>query len=229
VPHCDTAQIAATQLPAFPTAPNGTQIVPTCQFAPPYNDEYLMWPCNGSGGCVGWPRMSYSPLTNELYVCAHLESTAVETVSTTSPQTTAINVGVDAAGSNTPGEGGTVSAIRLDNNSMAWQVQYMQSPDGDCYSGTLSTAGGLLFTASRGDGSIPNVESLPAGAPPFGGFIYAYDAKTGKELWKWQAPDYIQSPPVTYSVSGKQYVAELVMNTIASGQRQELTVFSLNH
>ena len=59
-------------------------------------------------------------------------------------------------------------------------------------SGTLATAGGLVF-AGELDGT-------------FG----AYDAKTLKELWSFNVGTGINAPAVTYAVNGKQFVAVLV-------------------
>jgi glucose dehydrogenase len=55
--------------------------------------------------------------------------------------------------------------------------------------GALATAGGLVFT---GEGN---------------GLFKAYDARSGKVLWQFQAGAGCNAPPVTYSVDGKQYVA----------------------
>ena len=60
-------------------------------------------------------------------------------------------------------------------------------------SGTLATAGGLLFHGE-----------------PDGNF-QAYDAKTGTRLWQWQTGAGADAPAVTYEIDGVQYVA------IASG------------
>ena len=61
------------------------------------------------------------------------------------------------------------------------------------YSGTLSTAGGLVFIALL-DGTIA-----------------AYDDTTLDELWKINVGSGFTAPPMTFEVNGKQYVA------IASG------------
>ena len=59
------------------------------------------------------------------------------------------------------------------------------------FSGMLVTKGGVLFT---GD---------------LRGRFLAYDAKTGKELWKFQTGSGINASPITYELDGKQYVAIL--------------------
>jgi len=86
-----------------------------------------------------------------------------------------------------PGEQqyGTFTAIDLNTGKRAWQVKTDQPMIG----GALATAGNLVFTG-EGDGHFN-----------------AYDAKTGKQLWTFQAGAGCNAPPVTYTVDGKQYVA----------------------
>ena len=58
--------------------------------------------------------------------------------------------------------------------------------------GTLTTAGNLVFQGS-GDG-----------------YVTAYDATTGKQLWRFSAGLGIIAPPISYSAGGRQYVSVLV-------------------
>ena len=53
----------------------------------------------------------------------------------------------------------------------------------------LTTAGGLVF---GGDWDRN---------------VYAYDARTGKVLWKTRLPTSAQGFPISYAVNGRQYVA----------------------
>jgi len=57
------------------------------------------------------------------------------------------------------------------------------------WAGTLTTASGLLFTGTSD------------------GYFKAFDAKTGKELWKFQTGSGIVSVPVTWEQDGEQYLA----------------------
>jgi alcohol dehydrogenase (cytochrome c) len=59
------------------------------------------------------------------------------------------------------------------------------------YSGTLSTAGGLVFTGFT-DGTLA-----------------VYDDATLQQLWKINVGDGFNAPPMTFEVNGKQYVAIL--------------------
>jgi len=220
--HCPTQQQAATAIPGFPTAPNGTPIVPTCPYAPSYNDAYALWGPYFALGGTDYPRMSYSPQTNDLYVCANVTMQATENRSPTDYHQNYITTGTVPAA----GWAGSVTAVNMATNKMDWQKQWMAEKDGACYSGILSTAGGLVFTASKGN-STASVATLNSRGTAYGGYVYALDAKTGQELWAWQNEDQIQAPPITYMYKGKQYVAIYVEGKVATGQRDKLTVFSL--
>lgn len=228
VPMCYTPELMKEKFPtSYPTAPNNTPMVPTCPFAPPYNDAYLTWGQIGSGGGIGWPPTSYDPQTNDLYICAQVQAAGHENLSPVDWHQQAISVGSDTTGLGVFGWAGTMAALNMGTNKIDWMVKYNQKPDGDCYSGTLSTAGGLVFVGSRADESVADpLNTLPIGTK-FGGFIYAYDAKTGKQLWSWQADDLIQAPGTTYSIKGKQYLAWLVQGHQGRERDARLTVFAL--
>lgn len=72
-------------------------------------------------------------------------------------------------------------------------------------SGTLSTASGLLFTGVAGFGPTGNVVN---------GDFYALDANTGQLLWRRVLPGGVNGGPISYSVSGRQYVAVNAANTL---------------
>ncbi|OCC23762.1 alcohol dehydrogenase [Croceicoccus estronivorus] len=71
----------------------------------------------------------------------------------------------------------------------AWRVPYPTIRGGG---GTLSTAGGLLFQG-RATGEFK-----------------ALDARTGKELWSFDAQTAVMTNPITYRIDGKQYVSVIV-------------------
>ena len=70
-----------------------------------------------------------------------------------------------------------------------WSVELPTPSNG----GVLSTAAGLVF-----QGTV-------------GGDLVAYDAATGKDLWRRNVKGGIMAPPVTYQIDGEQYL------TVASG------------
>ena len=101
---------------------------------------------------------------------------------------------------------------------MGWQYESMATGNGVCYSGSLSTAGNLAFTAFKGESDLA---AAPRSPPPVrrpgstaagnaaltatndpqgttqqgagtdltpGGNFDAFDATTGKILWTWGIP-----------------------------------------
>ncbi len=80
---------------------------------------------------------------------------------------------------------GRLAAVNLDNGKIAWKADTDQPLMG----GVLATAGNLVFT---GEGN---------------GHFNAYDARNGKKLWSFQCGAGVNSPPVSYEIGGKQYIA----------------------
>ncbi|NUB14807.1 PQQ-binding-like beta-propeller repeat protein, partial [Azospirillum brasilense] len=79
---------------------------------------------------------------------------------------------------------GVLRAIDPTTGKVAWE----HKEELPLWSGTLATAGGLVFTGT-GDG-----------------YVKAFDAKSGAELWKFQTGSGIISSPVTWELDGVQYV-----------------------
>jgi alcohol dehydrogenase (cytochrome c) len=82
---------------------------------------------------------------------------------------------------------GHIKAIDIANKKVVWDVPSSLP----LFAGMLVTKGGVLFTGDQR------------------GRLLAYDAKTGKELWKFQTGSGINASPMTYELDGKQYVAVL--------------------
>ncbi len=80
---------------------------------------------------------------------------------------------------------GRLVAVNIDTGKVAWGVKTPEPLIG----GVLATAGGLVF---NGEGN---------------GWFKAFDAKTGKELWRYNCGAGVNAPAVSYTVKGKQYVA----------------------
>jgi PQQ-dependent dehydrogenase (methanol/ethanol family) len=80
---------------------------------------------------------------------------------------------------------GLFTALNLGTGKKAWQVKVPQPMMG----GALATAGGLVFT---GEGN---------------GNFNAYDSRTGKLLWQFQAGAGCNSAPMTYQFKNEQFIA----------------------
>ncbi len=112
---------------------------------------------------------------------------------------------------------GMLSAVDMVEGKIRWQVplgsmqdfggkQPSTRPGSINLGGPIATAGGLVFIAGT-----------------FDPFLRAFDANSGKELWKAQLPASGHATPMTYrSASGKQFVV------IAAGGHPKITEESLS-
>jgi alcohol dehydrogenase (cytochrome c) len=212
VPQLGAQNTAATQpypigdsfVPLACTEDIGTY--PTAGIFTPFRDDPILI-CPGANGGTEWSPSSYSPQTNLMYVCG-IHQPQVWTAKPDKIEQGTLRLGsafVTPPGGKTSG---TFTAIDVRTNRKAWQAEWDQM----CIGGSLSTAGGLVFTG-EGNGNVD-----------------AYDAKSGNRLWQFQTGAGANSAPVTYSIDGQQYVA------VASGGNFQLNfprgdtlwVFSLN-
>jgi hypothetical protein len=196
--------------------------------------EYIAYGGAGGGGIFGYPPSSYSPLTHTYYACVMNENGAHTNQGTTNIVST---VGAPV----TNGLQGFMSAIDLSTNTMKWQYDGEANGLGSCYSGSLATAGNVVFTWFKGrldQPTLPSQGTTQQGAQTLltpGAQLDAFDATTGQILWVWGIPnDTAISPTVTYMYKGKQYLASYHGVALAgtpgatpTGQRDELTIFSL--
>jgi alcohol dehydrogenase (cytochrome c) len=145
-------------------------------------------------GSVNWTSSSYSPLTNLFYVnTRELGAYYFKGHPEMDPHNPR-DIG-GGGGQKLVGGDNAYSAVRaLDANSgdLKWQFKMV----GDSWTGTLATAGNLVFCADAE------------------GNFFALDATTGKPLWNVQLGNSVRANPITYSVDGKQYVEAAGGNSI---------------
>ena len=80
-----------------------------------------------------------------------------------------------------------VRAYDITTGKVVWEIA--ESGQGSSWSGTLSTAGGLVFFGHDG------------------GALSAADAASGKVLWSYPFTDIPHSSPMSYVFDNRQYVA----------------------
>ncbi len=154
------------------------------------------------GGGTNWHPPSYDPETHAFLV----HSTEAASVYTKSPKDQVsrgqggIYVGSGSSAAEPPVN--LVKALDAASGAQLWEyVAPKQQTDLDwTYSGVLSTAGGVSFSASAG-------------------IVFALDTATGKELWRAGLGGRTQAPPISFAIDGSQVVA------IAAGRT--LFVFGL--
>ena len=135
-------------------------------------------------GGTNWMPMSYSPQTELFYIPANHWAMDYWTEKLTYK-----------AGSAYLGQGfrikrlfddhvGTLRAMDPKTGKIAWE----HKEKFPLWAGTLTTAGGLVFTGTSD------------------GYVKAFDARNGKELWKFQTGSGVVSVPITWEMDGEQYI-----------------------
>jgi alcohol dehydrogenase (cytochrome c) len=146
-------------------------------------------------GSVNWTSSSYSPLTGLFYVDTREQGAYYfkghPTISPHNP----LDIG-GGGGQKVVGGDDAYTAIRAleaTTGNRKWEFKMV----GDSWTGTLATAGGLVFCAdSQGN-------------------FFALDADNGKPLWKIQLGNSVRANPITYAVDGKQYVVGEAGNAVS--------------
>jgi alcohol dehydrogenase (cytochrome c) len=146
--------------------------------------------CPSVEGAANFFSTSFSPLTGLFYVNT-LEKCAV--YSKRPPAEWTAGRGYQAGGGRrAPDEKPQkfLRAFDIQTGKVAWELP--EAGQGDSWSGTLSTAGGVVFFGD--DGSA----------------LSAADAATGKLLWSYGFTEIPHSSPMTYVFDNKQYIAMAV-------------------
>ncbi|MFN4327994.1 MAG: methanol/ethanol family PQQ-dependent dehydrogenase [Limnobacter sp.] len=135
-------------------------------------------------GGTNWMPMSYSPQTELFYIPANHWAMDYWTENLTYKE-----------GAAYLGQGfrikrlfddhvGILRAIDPKTGKIAWE----KKEKFPLWAGTMTTAGGLVFTGTTD------------------GYVKAFDAKNGKELWSFQTGSGVVSVPVTWEQDGEQYI-----------------------
>jgi mono/diheme cytochrome c family protein len=167
-------------------APEGHALVNDGRIFTPFvgKDPTIVAP--GIWGGASWPPSAYDPVQQRLFVCA---SSVVNGFTSSGDATfVAPEKGVAYLGGATTftrvARTGIIAALDVTSNKLAWRYQWPEQ----CYSGTLATAGGLLFVG-RNDGRLT-----------------ALDSATGRQLWQFQTGAGMHAPASTFEHKGQQYV-----------------------
>jgi alcohol dehydrogenase (cytochrome c) len=177
-------------------------------FTPFWTERRIMKP-NPQGG-ANWPPSSLDPNTSILYVCAtdRVGGYAIEL-----PLESVVdNVPYFGGGMGTGGaadvDGGIFAALDVTTNRIVWRQRWPEA----CYSGSVVTAGGLLFVG-RSDGRLT-----------------ALDAKNGARLWEFMTDAGVNTTVTTFERNGEQrVVVHAGGGVFANGKRGDgIWMFSLN-
>jgi len=170
----------------------------------PTKDGARMLP--GANGGVEWSPMAINPKTRMAYAANLHQPMTYHVEETPYP---AGKLWLGGAFKTIPGEAqwGRLVAVNLDTGKVAWGVKTDQPLIG----GVLATAGNLVFNGEAN------------------GWFKAFDAASGKELWRFNAGAGVNAPAVSYMVNGKQYVAVAAggNNQIDAKRGNSVFVFAL--
>ncbi len=152
----------------------------------------------GPLGAHSWQPMSYSPITGLAYIPVNDAGFAYKTADDFKVKRLAANYGIDPVAAGMPQDPKIKKAIldTVKGKLVAWdpaqqkQAWAVERP-GPWNGGVLSTAGNLVFEGTAS------------------GTFEAYRANTGEKLWSSVAQTGVMAGPVTYTISGEQYVAVL--------------------
>jgi quinoprotein glucose dehydrogenase len=177
-------------------------------FTPPSLEGTLMFP--GFGGGMNWGGAAYDPERNfvivntmrlAMWVRLHERESSQRGNQLGTPYH--MTRGMLISPSGLPCNGppwGTLAAVDVGTGAIRWDVPLGRIPAlghipesanwGSLnLGGPMVTAGGLVFIGSAMDD-----------------YLRAFDAATGKELWKGALPAGGQATPMTFSAGGRQYV-----------------------
>ncbi|WP_194745020.1 PQQ-dependent dehydrogenase, methanol/ethanol family [Thermaurantiacus tibetensis] len=151
----------------------------------------------GPLGAHNWHPMAYSPRERLVFIPAQEVPQAMHRDALAAVRPVAWNTGVDfSSGFTARLPEDTLKAVRamLKGRLIAWdpvarKPRWTVEHDGPWNGGILSTAGGLVFQGTvKGD-------------------LVAYEAATGRPLWRMNLKSGIAAPPVAYAVDGEPYLA----------------------
>ena len=172
---------------SIPIAPEGTTLVNGGKiFTPFWTTPTLIKP--GPPGGVNWPPSSYDSSRGRLFVCAadRIWSYLSQEVTAERPAEGANYIAGGIGGFHLHALG-VFAALDMRTNKIVWQ-QHWAEP---CYSGSVATAGGLVFVG-RTDGRLT-----------------ALDSSDGQKLWEFQTGAGMNAPATVFEYEGKPYVIAL--------------------
>jgi quinohemoprotein ethanol dehydrogenase len=189
-------------------APEGWRLVNGGRIFTPFWNEAVIAKPRATGG-ANWPPSSYDPESNLLYVCAQ---DGISSFSSDAESGLGVPIPGERYARGTFGRSGIPSfgifaAVDVTSNRLAWRQQWADI----CYSGSIVTAGGLVFVG-RNDGRLT-----------------ALDKSNGDLLWEFQADAGLNSTVTIFEHDGREYVVALAAGTFFPGtpRGDSLWLFSI--
>jgi quinohemoprotein ethanol dehydrogenase len=176
-------------------APEGYRLVNGGRiFTPFWTDTVITKP--GIFGGANWPPSSYDPNTGIMYICAddRIGVYRAEDIDDERPEPGALYTGGDLMFAPLPGYG-IFAAMDMHTNTIVWRQHWTDN----CYSGSVTTAGGLVFVG-RNDGRM-----------------IALDSSNGRRLWEFQTGAGMNAPATVFEHDGRQHVVAYSAGNMFAG------------
>lgn len=186
-------------------APEGFELINQGRIFTPFTKTPAVWKPLAA---VNWPPSSYDPATNLMYICATDSLWGAVGGDPDYPvEPGALYSGSVVARFAAPRRG-VFAVMNVTTNRIAWRQQWVDQ----CYSGSVVTAGGLVFVG-RNDGRFT-----------------ALDKSSGRKLWEFQTDGGVNAPASVFEYQGKQYVVVLAGGTALAGSKRSdgVWLFSLD-
>jgi alcohol dehydrogenase (cytochrome c) len=139
--------------------------------------------CPGLGGGANWMASSYNPQTKLFYFSEQELCDVYYTAPAVYVEGKPYWGSVFRGATGEQGYG-LLKAIDPTTGETKWDFRFYQPS----WAGTLSTSGGLLFSGDED------------------GYLMAFDAASGRNLWKINTGARLVTSPITYKVNDKQYI-----------------------
>ena len=160
-------------------------------------------------GGDNWPASSYDVSQNEYFVCSQAGSSGL----IVPPEPQQYNEGETYIGSDTVVSSGFnttgyLTAYDMSTGKIEWQNKFAES----CYSGAVSTAGGLVFVGQNN------------------GELQAFNTETGEKLWSFQTGAGANTTVTPFEYEGEEKIAIYAggNSLAATSHGENFWVFSLN-
>jgi len=186
-------------------APEGYDLVNGGRIFTPFAKHPAVWKPLAA---VNWPPSSYDPRLHTMFICATDSLWGAVGGDPNYPvEPGALYSGSVVQRFAAPRRG-IFAALDVTTNRLVWRQQWVDT----CYSGSVVTAGGLVFVG-RNDGRLTALDEL-----------------NGHRLWEFQTDGGVNAPASVFEHDGKEYVVVLAGGTALAGSKRNdgLWLFSLD-
>jgi quinohemoprotein ethanol dehydrogenase len=178
--------------------PDGSHVINEGRIFTPFWTEQRIALKPGVMGGANWPPSAYDPETNLLYVCATDRIStfiAAEELEEHEPGNVYMGGNFGQAQAE---DRGIFAALDVRTNRLVWRQQWREI----CYSGSVVTAGGLLFVG-RSDGRLT-----------------ALDKRDGTLLWEFMTDAGVNTTVTTFEHQGRQRVVVHAGGSVFAGSER---------